>query len=341
MADRTCAQPNLSAYPAGYDYASPEDVRHENDVIHQDHINRLQDAVFNLQCLLGLQPLAGFPKAYPNLKSLLQDLAGVLPDPENPPELLVGIDYLGLLVEDASASKVRVRCTEARVYDGDSGDDDDAAGDAPIELVADLNMTGPGGRAATGAAPGPHQWWEVHLIGSSSGSKPLALYLMEAVRGNNPTALPPGYDLKNRVAAVCTDAAGNLRQFLQVDNRIYYKDAQSAWVATSATGVWTRLPLDRLVSPFSQEVMLLVRVSRGGGSGVANMNVRFPGAIGDRGLIGVQTGEGGSDTDISAATIPTDADRAIEYRVGGQASPVEAEGIVVGYIDRFIRSAPN
>lgn len=336
MADRTCGQLNLSSYPASYDYANPEDVRQADDVIHQDHVNRLQDAVFNLQCLLGLQPLAGFPKTYPNLKALLQDLAGVLPDPDNPPEVDIGIDFSGLVVEDASASTVRVRCTEAQVYRGDTGSGDD--GDEPVELVADLTQTGPGGRAAAGTSPGPNQWWEVRLIGASDGSRPLSLYLVEAAMGSQSVPPPAGYDVSTRVSTVCTDSSGNIRQFLQVDNRIYYKDAQSAWVATVATGSWTTVPLTNLVSPFSQEVMLMTRVTRGGGSGIVNMNVRFPGAVGDRGLLTVQTGDGSGDTDFSSATVPTDQDRQIQYRVGGTASPLEAEGMVVGYIDRYVSS---
>lgn len=341
--DRTCASPrnqgdfrNLSLYPGAYDYTLGADVRQPDTVIHEDHINRLQDAVFNLQCLLGVQPLDGLPNSYPNLKAVLQDLSGVLPDPSNPPpEVDIGIDYSGLVVEDAGPSTVRVRCTEANVFRGDAlvGEDDVA-----VDLVADLSHTGPGGRVATGAVPGPNQWWEVHLIGASDGTRPLALYLIEATMTSQSVPPPSGYDVKTRVAAVCTDGSGSIRPFLQVDNRIYYEDSISAWGASVAAGVWTRASLAHLVSPFSREVMLAVRISRGGGPGSATMNVRFPGAKGERGVLSVQTGNSTSDTDFANGTIPTDADRAIEYRVGGTATPLDAEGMVIGYIDRYVSS---
>lgn len=315
-------------YPGAID-SFPD--RQMEGVICPQHMNWLQNAVVGIEQVLGSDPLADLP--YQNIKSLLRDLFGLLPDPELPGE--VGMDFSGLLVEDAGDHGVRIRCTEVSLF----GESSETLFQeySSVEVDADLTKPGAGG-VQQGAVAGPNQWWDVNLLGDSSGAKPLAGFLIPATLGAS-SARPAGYDAMHRVGAIRTDSAGRIRQFLQVDNRVYYKDAQSAWIASSATGVWTRLHLDNLVSPYSREVMLLVRVSRGGGSGIANMNVRFPGAIGDRGLIGVQTGESGSDTDISTATVPTDAERAIEYRVGGQASPVEAEGIVVGYLDRYISSA--
>ena len=69
------------------------------------------------------------------------------------------------------------------------------------------------------------------------------------------------------------------------------------------------------------------------------MNIRFPGAVGDRGLLSVQVGASG-DTDFNSATVPTDEFRRLEYRIVGGAT-FEAEAIVLGYVDRYISSTLN
>lgn len=303
---------NLSCFPARVDDFT---FRNKEDVIEPDHINRLQDAVVQLQRkVLAMTPGGGGDGD-------------------------AGVDFSGLIAEDDGSGGVKFHCTQVTLLQDQNGDET-LQEYSSVNLTAIFGQEGLGGREP-GSVVGSNQWWGVYLVGDSSGQLPLAGYLVPATMGEGDKSPPAGYDLMTRVASVVTDGSGTLRQFLQVDNRIYYKDAQSGWTATSATSGWVKVPLHQLVSPFSREAMLMTRVTRGGGSGIANMNVRFPGAIGDRGLLTVQTGDSSGDTDFASATVPTDADRAIEYRVGGTASPLEVEGMVVGYIDRYISSAED
>ena len=339
----------VSAYPLILD-DFPE--RQLNQVICPQHLNWLQNAVKALESHLGLGLLPTDPDTnapYPDVKTMLEKLGSLVQDPSASPTPSPGTDpdpgggtvveqkarILGLEVEDVSPTRVRVILNDVEL---DTGNGDEFMEWNDVSVEVDLSLVGLGGRQADQGPLLPDQWWAVYLLLDSKGEEPPAACAVRATRPEQAVVYPSGYDSKARVACVRVNSASQIVQFMQMENRVYYKDSQSVWTADAATGIWTQAYLGGAVSPYSREAMLMLRITRGGAGGIANMNVRYPGSTGDRGLLSVQTADNGGDSDFASAIVPVDAQGNVEFRVGGSAGTISAEGMVTGYVDRFLLS---
>jgi len=133
-----------------------------------------------------------------------------------PPQLVEG-GVLGCLLAWNSASTVLIHPGACR------DNDDTVTIEAAAELTVDITASGAGGLDS--GAEAPSTWYQVHLIGDTTGSNPSA-GLMTASGGA--PELPTGYDVFRFLGNVYNDAGGDLRAFTMFDlgeyREVYYAD---------------------------------------------------------------------------------------------------------------------